>query len=128
MLANLLDEDGLRGIGEASRELGVPIRAYYLSNAEDYWNYPDEFRANFENLLFDESSVILRANATKSRNGDYRYNMQDAIAFQAWLREPGTRSVDDVWDRTWVRDETDIPFDRTRDLPPEDGAPEEVTD
>ena len=36
---------------------------------------------------FDELSIILRANAAKPENGDYRYNMQSALNFQLWLQQ-----------------------------------------
>lgn len=109
LLANLLDDAALMEIGEVSRELQVPIRVYYLSNAEDYWNYPDQFRENFLNLHFDEQSLILRTNATKRQNGDYRYMSQGALNFQEWLRQDFVRRIGHIWPYPAVRDEEHIP-------------------
>jgi hypothetical protein len=109
MLANLLDDQALLGIGEVGRRLGVPLRALYLSNAEDYWTYPDQFRRNMDGLYFDERSLILRANASKPDNDDYRYNMQSALNFREWLAQPWVRNIDDIWDHEYIEDPSHIP-------------------
>lgn len=109
MVANLLDTEALRAIGDVQRELEVPLRVLYLSNAEDYWPYPDEFRDNMRALNFDEASVILRTNAAKRRNGDYRYNAQSALNFVEWLDQPYVSQISDIWVRQWITEETDIP-------------------
>lgn len=109
LLANLLDDTALSAIGDASRELGVPIRAFYLSNAEDYWRYPDQFRQNFQDLHFDEQSWILRTNATKRQNGDYRYCAQSALNFQQWLQQDYVSRIDDIWEHPYVENEEHIP-------------------
>lgn len=109
MLANLIDDQALRGVGDVGRQLDVPIRVFYLSNAEDYWRYPQEFRDNFQALHFDERSLILRTNAAKRTNGDYRYNSQTALSFQQWLRQEDVRRISDIWQREYIRDEDHIP-------------------
>ena len=109
MVANLLDDEALRAIGEVQRTLEVPLRVLYLSNAEDYWAYPDTFRENMRALHFDDSSVILRTNAAKRRNGDYRYNAQSATNFVAWLDQPYVERISDIWVRKWITEEDDIP-------------------
>lgn len=112
MLANLLDTTALVEIGAASHDLGVPIRVFYLSNAEDYWRYPDQFKTNFLAQFFDERSVIVRTNATKPRNGDYRYGLQGGLNFQDWLRQDYVHRIRDIWVPTYVRDENHVPLDR----------------
>ena len=77
----------------------MPIRLYYLSNAEDYWEYPDQFRTNFQGLYFDDASLILRTDAKKRRNDDYAYCLQPALNFQRWLAQPYVREVADIWPR-----------------------------
>ena len=122
LLANLLDETALASIGEVSREIDVPIRVFYLSNAEDYWDYPDQFRTNFQSLYFDDRSLILRTNASKRRNGDYRYCSQPALNFQQWLQQDYVDNVDDIWIQPRIENEEHIPhtimddepFDRQR--------------
>lgn len=117
MVSNLLDTDGLTGVGNASRAVNVPIRVVYMSNAEDYWPYSDQFRANMAGLNFDENSWILRTAASKRTNGDYRYNMQDAQNFQAWLKEPYVKRRGDVWPAPYVNGDDDIPME-VLDAPP----------
>jgi hypothetical protein len=117
LLANLLDDTALSTIGDVSRELDVPIRVFYLSNAEDYWDYPDQFRQNFQNLHFDENSLILRTNASKRRNGDYRYCMQPALNFQQWLQQDYVDSVDDIWIQPRIENEDHIPLTIMDDEP-----------
>ncbi len=90
----------LRGIGEAARKMGVPIRIFYPSNAEEYtvfWPYKESFRANLRSLPVDERSVVLRTISIRrhklpwaagwegvSRVG-FHYNKQPLGAFQQWL-------------------------------------------
>ena len=116
-VSNLLDTDGLTGVGNASRAVNVPIRVVYMSNAEDYWPYSEQFRANMAGLNFDENSWILRTAASKPTNGDYRYNMQDAQNFQAWLKEPYVKRRGDVWPAPYVNGDDDIPME-VLDAPP----------
>ena len=111
LVANLLDDEALHAIGEVSRTINVPVRVLYVSNAEDYWPYSEQFRQNMYDQFFDENSWFVRTAASKSRNGDYRYNLQDALNFQQWLRQPYVRRRGDVWPAPWVRDETDIPIE-----------------
>ena len=111
VLANLLDDEAFRDIGRASRELGVPLRVLYLSNAEGYWDYTDDFRANMSGQYFDERSVILRTNPAYSSNGDYRYLMQPATNFVQWLAHPDVEDVRDMWDKPDVDGEGHIPLE-----------------
>ena len=117
LLANLLDDTALTTIGDVSREIDVPIRVFYLSNAEDYWDYPDQFRTNFQSLYFDERSLILRTNAAKRRNGDYRYCSQPALNFQQWLQQDYVDNIDDIWVHPRVENEEHIPHDFMDDEP-----------
>lgn len=86
MAANLLDKRGLKGIGAAAKELNVPIRTLYLSNAEEYWAYPKQYRANIAALHFDERSKVIRTLSTWSTNRDYRYAIQSAQEYVEWLK------------------------------------------
>lgn len=93
MLGNLLDAQALTGIGEAARELGIPVRVAYLSNAEQYWDYPEQFRANFRALHFDDKSIIVRTLAMGDRADDYKYNVHPAANFNEWLAQSWLESV-----------------------------------
>jgi len=88
MQVDLTGGRGLAGIAAVANELGVPIRVLYLSNAEQYWPYGDQFRENIEALPFDDSSVILRTIASHDTNQDYRYNLQSGRDFQERIGDP----------------------------------------
>lgn len=91
--ANLLDKAGLLGVGEACRKLGVPVRVLYLSNAETYWPYSDQFRKNIQGLHTDAEGVVLRTTGSWSINKDYRYYVQALPTFQRWLEHKFLRKV-----------------------------------
>lgn len=86
MLVNLLDDTGMRGVGKAARELGVPIRILYLSNAEQYWEYTDAFRENIYALHIDEQSLLLRTLGKTSTTFIYVPHPFDN--WIAWLKKP----------------------------------------
>jgi hypothetical protein len=106
---NLLADKGIAGIARSARTLGVAMRTVYLSNAEQYWNYSPQFRANFAALPFDDKSFILRTLSTFSINKDYRYNLQPGLKFQAWLAS-GVQKVHKMVPRRPLKDENDIEF------------------
>ena len=76
---------------EAMRKLGVPLRTLYLSNAEKYFDYGPNFRANIIAQPFDEKSLILRTRHSPRMGaveGDvYHYNTQTGANFVAWMRD-----------------------------------------
>lgn len=57
---NMLTDKSLPSIAASARALGVPIRVYYPSNAEEMWNFTPQYRANVVGFPFDEQSVVLR--------------------------------------------------------------------
>ena len=75
----------------AMRKLGVPLRTLYLSNAEKYFDYGPNFRANIVAQPFDEKSLILRTRHSPRMGaveGDvYHYNTQTGANFVAWMRD-----------------------------------------
>jgi len=94
MSANLLEAGAVQGIGAAAREMEVPIRVLYLSNAEEYWkSYPQAFRDNIQSLPFDDRSLVIRCLLTWQENEDYWYNLQPARNFSAWLDQPWFNQV-----------------------------------
>ena len=118
MLANLLADKGLRGIGEAARTLKIPIRALYLSNAEEYWNYGPQFRKNMSDLFYDGRSVVLRARSSKRANHDYVYNVQSAQSFVSYLGRPWVKGAGHIVRRPTIKNATHIPLVITRNLAP----------
>lgn len=120
MVVNLHESKGLRGIAEASKELGVPIRLVYLSNAEEYWpRYPKQYRKNMAAMPFDDDAILLRTLLIWKVNTDYRYNVQRVDSYLEWLAQP---YIDDVYDITHARPKADpeiINFFETTNPPDE---------
>lgn len=84
--ANLLDDEGVVGIGNMLKKMGVPVRLLYLSNAETYWRYSNQFRTNMWSLPHDDKSVVLRTTGSWSLNKDYRYYVQPINLYHEWLK------------------------------------------
>ncbi|MBW2732023.1 MAG: hypothetical protein JRH20_06485 [Deltaproteobacteria bacterium] len=96
MAADLLKEQGLRGIGAAAKALKVTVRVLYLSNAEDYWRYTPIFRTNMRGLPLDARSRVLRTRTDRKshRLGRYQYVVQGGLDYQ---RKLGEKSMRGVW-------------------------------
>jgi len=123
LLANLLKDKGVRGVGAAATEMNVPINVLYLSNAEEYWKqYPPEFRENIASLPFADSAKILRTLLIWEVNEDYRYNVQPAKNFGEWLAQPYTKNVYDIVHARGRPDKTIINFFETDEPPAQSPA------
>ena len=57
---DLLKDKSLFSIGNAAKKLGVKIRVFYPSNAEEFWEFSPNYKRNISNLPFDEGSVTIR--------------------------------------------------------------------
>ncbi len=53
-------EETLRRVGATARELGVPVRMVYFSNAEQFFRYSGDFVTNMQALPVDDRSVVVR--------------------------------------------------------------------
>lgn len=94
MLVDLSADKGLVGIGRAARKAGIAIEVLYLSNAEEYWRlYPESFRRDVAALPMPDDAVVLRTLLIWKVNRDYRYNVQRADNFRAWLGESWVGNV-----------------------------------
>ncbi len=78
MTGNLAGTLSMRSAGEAARALGIPLRVLYMSNAEEYFDYTEDFLANLQALPTDERSVVLRTIYSKKwRHADlWAYQVQ----------------------------------------------------
>ena len=110
MSGNLLDDEGLIAIGEASRKLGTPIRLFYVSNAQEYWAYPDQYRKNIAGLNFDDKSRVIHTLSTWTTNKDYRYVVQPGLNYQEWLTADWVRKVYYMVPRRKLEGPEDIDF------------------
>jgi hypothetical protein len=94
MIVDLHAAEGVLALADAAKQLGVPIRVLYLSNAEQYWKrYPKQYRTNIAALGFGEQGIVLRTLLSQSANIDYRYNVQPAANYQEWLSRPFVGNV-----------------------------------
>lgn len=110
MLGNLLADKGLVGVGEAGRKLNVPMRAFYVSNAEQYWSYSKQFRTNMAALNWDAKSWLVRTLASKPVNRDYRYFLHAPSRFLEALAKPSVRLVTQVVPYVGIDDASLVPL------------------
>jgi formylglycine-generating enzyme required for sulfatase activity len=66
---NLLTDVAMPSISKSARSLGVPVRIFYSSNADDQWVLTPQYRSNVLGLPFDEKSVILRTIYPRNKPG-----------------------------------------------------------
>jgi hypothetical protein len=114
LLVDLLADKGMKGIGEVMHQVGLPVRVLYMSNAEEYWAYTDQFRANVRGLPIDDRSLALHTQASNA-NEDYRYTAQPMKLFVTWL-DSGVRNIDAMLTRVAVKGPGHYPtrlFDQT---------------
>jgi hypothetical protein len=97
MLVNLNDAAGMQGISDVAKDLDVPIRVLYVSNAEEYWkSYENQFRANIAALHADDQSLLLRTKLLWEFNRDYQYIVQPLDNYRTWLADPEITQVRQV--------------------------------
>lgn len=85
---DLLAKQGVLGVGEAARQLGVPLTVVYLSNAENYWLYTPQYRLNIAGLPVNPAAWLVRTVSTWNHNFDYIYNLQPMSNYLTWLGKP----------------------------------------
>ncbi|MDJ0763581.1 MAG: hypothetical protein QNJ97_11395 [Myxococcota bacterium] len=86
----------MKAIASAVRKIGLTVQVLYLSNAEQYFKYTNDFKENMLALPFDNRSVVIRTAATgdsKTPDRMYEYIFQTGENFHSWLEHPRTRSV-----------------------------------
>ncbi|TGK07490.1 hypothetical protein EHO59_05145 [Leptospira semungkisensis] len=94
---NLLGDKTLHSVSEKAKELGIPVRILYTSNAEEYFRYPDGMKSNFLNLYGDSRSIVVRTLTKGAKiygfpDGEmfpkefpFHYNVQSLDNFKVWL-------------------------------------------
>lgn len=99
---NLLTTVAIPSIAAAARKLGVQVRVYYTSNADDQWPLNQAYRDSLLALPFDERSVMVHTTVPLRRQKklhDWDYVVHDGLDLQRRLRRPG-------WDEIhWLNDE-----------------------
>jgi hypothetical protein len=89
---DLTGTKAVRGVGRALVDAGVPMRVLYLSNAEKYFEFTADYKANMRALPFDDRSVVLRTGGgwhggPPSPDGLYTYVVQPGANFHAWMQD-----------------------------------------
>ena len=80
----------MKSISEAAEKAKIPVRVIYMSNAEQYFQYSDQYKQNFQGMYVDEDSLILRTLPAKEF---YRYYIQKATDFNEWLADEKTKNI-----------------------------------
>lgn len=92
---DLTGTSAMRGIAEAAKAAGIPVRVLSLSNAELYFDYVQAFRDNVKALPIDDRSLTLRTASLGpewSADGRYHYQVQRTSDFQVWLEDPKVKT------------------------------------
>ncbi len=105
---DLTADTTMQDIAAALRKVGTPLRALYLSNAEQYFPYGERFRRNIMVQPFDDRSLVLRgypSTAYRQIEGDeYHYSHQPALNFVQLMQVSSIASVQQLM-RTSVNTE-----------------------
>ena len=89
----------MQDIGAAAKKAGVPVRVVYMSNAPQYFDFDDQFRANIAALPMDEKSWFvhtLTRGAFGYADGYYHYNVQPGLNFQRWMAETKLKKLTQI--------------------------------
>jgi hypothetical protein len=94
MPGNLAGDTSLQTIASVCKSLDVPVRVLYMSNAEEYFKYTKQFRANIEAMPMDEKSMVLRTIYSKEwEHADlWAYQVQPLVDFRDRLGDSLNRS------------------------------------
>ncbi len=88
---DLTGRSAVRGVAKALSDAGMIVRVLYLSNAEKYFDFTSDYKANMRALPTDERSVVLRTaggwDPDMAPDGLYTYIVQPAPSFQAWMQD-----------------------------------------
>lgn len=115
----------MMGLQAALKVMGREVSAFYITNAEAYFDYTPQARKNLRDLPYGEKSVILRTQGVPSKvddtaDGHYRYLVQNGRDFAAWMALKRTTSAKVL---CWVRKATKTQGFYTLTAPPPPPAP-----
>ena len=116
MEGDLTGKDTMTSVGVAATKLGVPVRVLYLSNAEEYYKYNDQYVANIVGLPGDAESVALRTIYNKEwQHADslWNYQVQPLASYKTFLSEEKVRSRNSMFRAA----EAQKVLERTTDVP-----------
>jgi hypothetical protein len=88
---DLTKNQTMLAIGQAAKEQDLHIGGIYLSNAEQYFLFSEQYRANFAGLPFNDKSVVLRTLPDGAKA--YYYYVQSGPLFQDWMKRARIKKV-----------------------------------
>jgi hypothetical protein len=89
----------MQDVAAAARAAGLPVRVLYMSNAPQYFEFGEQFRANVAALPVDERSWCvhtLTRSAYGYADGHYHYNVQPIENLQRWLAETRVKKLTQI--------------------------------
>ncbi len=118
---DLTGTKAVRGVGKALSDAGVPMRVLYLSNAEKYFPFTPDYKANMRAMPFDDRSIVLHTGGgwhggPPSPDGFYTYVVQPGANFHAWMQDNVPSSFTALMLRR--KNSKDVPGFATLDAPP----------
>lgn len=99
VLGDMNGEVTFREISSSASRIGVPVRLVYLSNAEEYFRYPEPFRKTIADLYTDDKGMIIRTVTAGAKEFGYpegekfvqthpfHYNLQNIVKMRIWMRD-----------------------------------------
>jgi hypothetical protein len=90
LVGDLTGPNTLQTIAKAAEGLGLPVNVLYLSNAEEYYDYTSQYRANIEALPITDASVVLRTIYSKKwvhADALWNYQVQPLADYKARLAD-----------------------------------------
>lgn len=105
---DLTAQTTMKQIGDVARALHMPVRVLYLSNAEKYFPYSEQYRQNILGLPMDSKTQVLRTVGWGPEDAPrddpfYIYLTQTGADFRAWLAAaelPSARQITRMKART----------------------------
>jgi hypothetical protein len=96
VVGDLTGDKTMRSIAQATESLKMPVRLLYLSNAEEYFRYPENYRRNIIELPIDERTLLIRTvtsgtkrfgwpDGEKFEEVPFHYNIQRLDNFKTWM-------------------------------------------
>jgi hypothetical protein len=86
----------MKDVAAATRKSGLTIRTLYLSNAEQYFKYTDQYRQNIIDLPYDDRSIVIRTAGKRTEwaaDGLYEYVVQSGENNKTWMLSKRTYNV-----------------------------------
>ena len=88
---DLTKKQTMQGIAAATRKANLHVGAIYLSNAEQYFTFSQQYRDNIAAMPFNEKSLVLRTFPDGKKG--YYYFTQSGKLFQNWMERAKIRKV-----------------------------------